>query len=198
MKTRAVASPIVFCSLLLISGLIMGALGLRVLSPDEKAELASYLEVFMRGLSNPGLEPPVILRLSLAHNLKSVALLWAFGLAVIGAPLTCIMLFIRGFALGFSSAFVVQQVPQKGFLVFASGMLPHNLVALPALVLLSSVSLSFSVKLFRERPWVQGGLLKLAAGYTLRFALMSMLLLAASLLEAYLTPFLLRKAVGYL
>ncbi|HHT84186.1 MAG: stage II sporulation protein M [Bacillota bacterium] len=198
MKTRTVASPVVFCSLLLVSGIIMGILGLRVLSPDEKAELASYLEVFMRGLSNPGLEPPVILRLSLAHSLKSVALLWAFGLAVIGAPLTCIMLFVRGFALGFSAAFVIKQVPAGGFLVFASGMLPHNLIALPALVLLSSASLSFSVKLFRERPWVHGGLLKLSTGYTLRFALMSLLLLASSLVEAYLTPLLLRKAAGYL
>ena len=124
MKTRAAASPVMLCSLLLVSGIIMGILGLRVLSPDEKAELASYLEVFMRGLSNPGLEPPVILRLSLAHNLKTVALMWAFGLAVIGAPLTCIMLFIRGFALGFSSAFVIKQVPQGGFLIFAAGMLP--------------------------------------------------------------------------
>ncbi|MGI6620097.1 MAG: stage II sporulation protein M [Bacillota bacterium] len=198
MKTRAAASPVMLCSLLLVSGIIMGILGLRVLSPDEKAELASYLEVFMRGLSNPGLEPPVILRLSLAHNLKTVALMWAFGLAVIGAPLTCIMLFIRGFALGFSSAFVIKQVPQGGFLIFAAGMLPHNLVALPALVLLSSLSLAFSVRLFSERPWVHGGLLKLSTGYTLKFALMSLLLLAASLLEAYITPLLLRKAAAYL
>ena len=49
MKTRAAASPVMLCSLLLVSGIIMGILGLRVLSPDEKAELASYLEVFMRG-----------------------------------------------------------------------------------------------------------------------------------------------------
>ena len=99
-------------------------------------------------------------RLSLAHNLKTVALMWAFGLAVIGAPLTCIMLFIRGFALGFSSAFVIKQVAQGGFLIFAAGMLPHNLVALPALVLLSSLSLAFSVRLFSERPWVHGGCLQ--------------------------------------
>ncbi|HHY12043.1 MAG TPA: stage II sporulation protein M [Firmicutes bacterium] len=198
MKTRTIASPIVFCSLLLVSGIIMGILGLRVLSPDEKAELVSYLEVFMRGLSNPGLEPPVIFRLSISHNLKTIVMLWAFGLAMIGAPLTCIMLFIRGFAIGFSSAFVLKEVATGGLLVFASGMLPHNLVALPALVLLSSVSISFSVMLFRERPWIHGGLLKLSTRYTFRFALIALLLLAASLLEAYLTPFLLKTAAGYL
>ncbi len=198
MKKRTIASPIVFCSLILISGIIMGILGLRVLSPDEKAELISYLEVFMRGLSNPGLEPGVIFRLSLAQNLKTVVLLWAFGLAIIGAPLTCIMLFVRGFAIGFSSAFVLKEVTTGGLLVFASGMLPHNLVALPAIVLLSSISTSFSVTLFRERPWVHGGLLKLSTGYTCRIALVALLLVLSSLMEAYLTPFLLKAAVGYL
>ena len=74
MKTRTVASPIVFCSLLLISGLIMGALGLRCFLITE---LASYLEVFAGcqpglGRSDPELSRP---------NLKSVALLWAFRLA---------------------------------------------------------------------------------------------------------------------
>jgi len=52
--------------------------------------------------------------------------------------------------------------------------------------------------LFRERPWIHGGLLKLSTRYTFRFALIALLLLAASLLEAYLTPFLLKTAAGYL
>lgn len=198
MKKRTIASPVVFCSLILVSGIIMGILGLRVLSPDEKAELMSYLEVFMRGLSNPGLEPGIIFRLSLSQNLKTIVLLWAFGLAIIGAPLTCIMLFVRGFAIGFSSAFVLKEVTTGGLLVFASGMLPHNLVALPAIVLLSSISTSFSVTLFNERPWIHGGLLKLSTRYTCRFALVALLLLLSSLMEAYLSPFLLKTAVGYL
>ncbi len=70
MKKSTIVSPMVLCSLLLISGIIMGVLGLRVLSPDEKAELVSYLEVFMRGFSNPGLEPAIIFRLSLAQTLR--------------------------------------------------------------------------------------------------------------------------------
>ena len=194
MKVRSIASPIVFCSLLVITGIVIGMLGLRVLTPDEKAELLSYLEVFMKGLFNPGLEPPVILRLSFMHNLKTILMIWAFGLAIVGAPLTCVMLFVRGFALGFSSAFVIGEIVPGGFWVFASGMLPHNLIALPALVLLSSMSLSFSIRLFKERPWVHGSLLRLGVNYTLRCALVAAFFLVSSFLEAFLTPYLLKTA----
>jgi stage II sporulation protein M len=197
MKKSTIVSPAVLCLLLMISGIIMGVLGLKVLSPDEKAELVSYLEVFMRGLANPGFEPGVIFRLSLVQNIKTCALIWAFGLAVIGAPLVCLMLLIRGFAVGFSSAFVFRELSSGGFMVFAAGMLPHNLLALPALVLLSSLSVSFSLTLFKERPWVHGGLMKLSTEYTWRFAIISILLGLSSLVEAYLSPFLLGKASGY-
>jgi uncharacterized membrane protein SpoIIM required for sporulation len=70
-------------------------------------------------------------------------------------------------------------------------------LALPALVLLSSLSVSFSLTLFKERPWVHGGLMKLSTEYTWRFAIISILLGLSSLVEAYLSPFLLGKASGY-
>jgi hypothetical protein len=82
-------SPIILCAALFAAGLAMGFLGLRVLSPDEKAELISYLEVFMRGVHNPGLDKAAIFRLSLEQNAKTALLIWGFGLAVIGVPLTC-------------------------------------------------------------------------------------------------------------
>ncbi len=198
MGIRTITSPIVFCSLLLISGIIVGMLGLGTLTPDEKAELISYLEVFMRGLSNPGLEPSLIFKLSLVHNLKNMVMIWAFGLAIIGVPLTCVMIFIRGFVLGFSSTLVTREIVSGGFLVFASGILPHNLIILPVLVISSSISISFSIMLLKQRPWIHGNLIKLALTYTLRFAAVSLLLVIASLTEAYLTPLLLKAATDYL
>ncbi len=96
-----------------------------------------------------------------------------------------------------ASAFVLREVASGGFLVFASGILPHNLVALPASVLLSAMSVSFSVMLVKERPWAHGGLVRLSTEYTWRFALVGILLPLSSLVEAYVSPFLLRRISGY-
>jgi len=186
-------SPFVICVSLFVVGLLLGILGLRVLSPDEKAELVSYLEVFMRGLQNPGLPGNAIFKLSIVQNAKTAALLWAFGLAVIGTPLTCLLLLARGFAIGFGSAFVIKEVTSGGVAVFLCGMLPHNLFSLPVLIALSTLSLSFSLALVRERPWTFGGLWRMAASYTWRFALLSLGLVISSLVEAYISPALLLR-----
>ena len=197
MRKAASLSPFIICVTLFVVGIALGVLGLRVLSPDEKAELVSYLEVFMRGLKDPGLPGNSILRLSLVQNAKTAALLWAFGLAVIGAPLTCILLLARGFAVGFGSAFIIKEVTSGGAAVFAFGMLPHNLLAMPLIVGLSALSLSFSISLQRDRPWTYGGLWRSAGAYTWRFALVSLGLALASIVEAYVSPAMLLRTSGF-
>ena len=189
-------SPFIICVALFSVGVLLGILGLRVLSPDEKAELVSYLEVFMRGLQSPGLPGSSILKLSLVQNAKTAVLLWAFGLSVIGTPLTCILLLARGFAIGFGSAFVVREVTTGGVAVFVCGMLPHNLFAVPVIVALSALSLSFSMTLVRDRPWTYGGLWRMAGSYSWHFALLSLGLGIASLVEAYVSPALLLRTAG--
>ncbi len=196
MRKSALFSPLILCALLFAIGIAMGAMGLRVLSVDEKAELISYLEVFMQGLHTPGLEPHVIFRLSLVHNLKTAALVWGFGLAVIGVPLTGLMLLLKGFVVGFSSSFVISEVTTDGTLLFLSGILPHTLISVPATVILATLSVSFSLTLLRERPWARGTLWSKTAGYTLRCCMLAAAMVIASLVEAYITPLLLNRLTG--
>ncbi|HHX27432.1 MAG: stage II sporulation protein M [Bacillota bacterium] len=189
-------SPLLLTLALFASGLVMGILGLRVLSPDEKAELVAYLEVFMRGVHNPGLDPKAIFRLSLEQNARTALFIWAFGLAVIGAPLTCVLIFVRGFAAGFGAMFLLREVTSGGLTMFLSGMVPHNLIAIPALLSLSAMSISFSVALLRERPWNYGGLWKMVATYTWRFLMVAAGLFLASAVEAFVSPLLLSRSTG--
>ena len=196
MRKTQVLSPLLLSLVLFAAGLAAGVLGLKVLSPDEKAELMSYLQAFMSSFRNPGLEPSLILRMSLGQNLKTAALLWGFGLAVIGAPLTCLLLVIRGFAVGFGSAFLVREVTSGGAVLFFSGLFPQSLFSVPTLIALSSLSISFSVGLIRERPWNYGGLGRMVVEYTSRFAVLSLGLVASSLVEAYISPALLARLAG--
>ncbi len=191
-KTRF--SPAVFCVVLFVSGLILGILGLRVLSVDEKAELVAYLEVFMRGLENPGLESRQLFRLSLIQNLKTAALVWGLGLAVVGVPVVCILVLTRGFALGFSAAFVIVEISQGGTKLFFAGMFPHNLIAIPSLLLMCSLSVSFSLVLFTERPWAHGAFWPKAGSYTWKCLLLAGGLALSSLVEAYVSCLLLARS----
>ncbi len=192
-KRPSASSPLILCAFLFAVGIVLGALGLRVLSPDEKAELVSYLDVFMGSLRSPGIEPGVVFRLSLITNLKTALLMWGFGLAVIGVPLTFVMLLVKGFVVGFSSFFVLTELPTRGASVFLSGIFPHVIISIPAFVMLAAWSVSFSFALLRERPWAQGNLWRRAAGYTLRCTLAVAALILSSAVEAYITPHLLNR-----
>jgi stage II sporulation protein M len=196
MRTTLKFSPLLLCLALFAAGLVMGILGLRVLSPDEKAELVAYLEVFMRGVHNPGLDPKAVFRLSLEQNARTAVLIWAFGLAVIGAPITCVLVFVRGFAAGFGSMFLLREVTSGGLAVFMTGVVPHNLISIPALITLSAMSVSFSIALLKERPWNYGGLWKMVATYTWRFFMVAAGLFLASVVEAFVSPLLLSRSVG--
>lgn len=194
-KERGI-SPFVLCSVLFVAGAILGIIGLRVLSPDEKAELASYLEIFVRNVTAGGLDPAIVFKLSLAQNLKTALLTWALGLAVIGTPFACLIVAIRGFALGFSSTFLIKEVSGGGTYLFISGILPHSLISVPVLVMLCSLAVSFSVTLLREKPWAHGSLWSKVGSYTLRFFLVSLLFVLSSAVEAYVCPFFLARFSG--
>lgn len=184
-------APLILCLAIFLSAVILGAVGLKVLAPDDKAELGSYLEIFVRGLGTDTLEPSALFRLSCAQNLKWAFSLWLLGLAVIGAPLVLLLIAVRGFALGFSAAFLIQEV--SGTSLFLRGILPHAFFFIPVFLYLGSVAVAFSSELFRERPWIRGGLLSRIGLYSLRYWAFSLLFLVSSLVESYLCPILIQR-----
>ncbi len=194
MRHKTKFSPTALCIVLFLSGLVLGILGLRVLSVDEKAELVSYLEVFVGGLKDSGLEPKELFVLSASHNLKTAGLVWGLGLAVVGVPVVCILVIVRGFTLGFSASFLIKESAANGIGLFLTGMLPHNIVSIPSLLCLCSLSLSFSLMLFTQRPWSRGVFWPKVGAYTLKCLLFTGMLLLSSLVEAYISCLLLARS----
>lgn len=193
MREKSYLSPVMISSLIFATGVIVGALSLGVLSPDEKQELISYLGVFLGAAGKADLPALTILKMSLAQNLKTVALLWAFGMALVGMPLTGLLVLMRGFVFGFTTFFILRELPSGGAGLFFAGVLPHNLLGIPAFLLLSSLSMSFSTTLLRDRPWLHGGFFKMGLEYTWKLLLLSLILFSSSLMEAYVSPWLLTK-----
>lgn len=191
MRNQRGVSPLALCVTFFLGGVILGFVGLKVLSPDERAELVSYLEVFVRGLDAATMEPSAIFRLSFIQNLRSAFIVWILGMAVVGAPFVCVLLAIRGFAFGFSSAFLIKEV--RGVFLFFSGLFPPAIIWIPTLIALCSLSVSFSAAILRERPWAYGGLWPKVGTYTLTFLLLGALLALSSAVEAYICPFFLAR-----
>ncbi len=142
-----------------------------------------------------------ILYQSILDNvLKTAALLFVLGLTVIGAPLVLGIVFLRGFVLGFTVGFLIQETSLNGLILAAAAVLPpHNVVAVPAIMIAAGGALAFASTAFQtmcglSQRRIYGQLL--SSGF---ICICSCLLLTvAALIETYLTPVLIGLTSGFL
>jgi len=139
-------------SVMLILGVIFGALSAKVLPDEEKSELAQDLTAFFRGFG----ETMQVTAVSASQqgfygNLKTVFIGWLLGLSVIGAPGIGVLLFLRGFTIGFTVGFLVLQMASRGVLLAFVSVLPQNLFIIPALILSFESSLTFAKIVIEDR-----------------------------------------------
>jgi stage II sporulation protein M len=180
-----------FVGLLFVLGVIFGALAVNALSPQQKVELLDYLQVFLRGVGQKlgEIDSGVVLRQSAANNLKTVGLLWLLGATVIGAPLAVVIIFVRGFVIGFSVGFLCSEMGAKGVALSLLAIFPQNLLAVPVFLAVGVSSLGFAVLVVRRRVGrFRINLAEEFLAYTFTCLVLAALLVGASLIEAYLTP----------
>ncbi len=90
---------------------------------------------------------------------------------------------MRGFVIGFSVGFLVLEMQVPGLLFAAASILPHNMVAAPALVSIGALGIAFPLRMAfgqkargtRERHPV--------AHYTLSVFLIALLLMVSGLMR---------------
>jgi len=181
--------------LLFVLGLGLGAWAVRALDAAQRAELTNYLGELDRILGDSAREQrgAQMLRAAVAGNLRTVAAVWLGGLLVIGAPLVLFLVMVRGFAIGFTVGFLASEAGWRGVAFSVGAVLPHNLLAVPALWAAAVAALSFAGKAWtaRRRRWA-GAFLGDVLAYLAVGITVTCVLGLASLVEAYLTPALIR------
>ncbi len=189
--------------LLFSIGVGFGALAPQKLSPPQRADLSGFLNnIYASITQNDSIfvgKSEILYQSILDNVLKTAALLFILGLTVIGAPLILGVVFLRGFVLGFTVGFLIQETSLNGLLLAAAAVLPHNIVAVPAIMMAAGGALAFASTAFKtmcglSQRRIYGQLL--STGF---ICLCSCLLLtAASLIETYLTPVLIGLTSGFL
>lgn len=166
---------------------------------DGGAEALTYLESGLANLrvNTPGSNGRVMLA-SMSANLSSVALIWIAGSSVLGFAGAFLILFIRGFCVGFTVAFLVREMAGAGAVLALSSVLPHNLVAVPALVAAcaSSVRFSWSV-LSRNLLGIEADVAHAFAESSASFFIAAIVLVLAAFVQSYVSPAFLMLAARF-
>ncbi len=193
--------PAVLLGAVFLVGVIFGALAVRSLATSDMAEMVHYLDIHAPMLTSPpkGTEGLMLRRALLGHA-KSLALIWVLGISVVGVLGVGLILFLRGFVTGFVVSFLAAQMGARGVVIAAASHFPQSLLEVPALLLAGMAATGFARQVFRawrERRRLQNFYPALAA-YTAILLGAGAMLAVASGVEAYLTPGLVKVALGLL
>ncbi|MBF0709090.1 MULTISPECIES: stage II sporulation protein M [Bacillales] len=187
-----------FIAVLFLMGIVFGAVIVNSLSFTQKEDLAVYLGRFFGQVSDGQFATSSeMFHQSLTHYAKYIGLMWLLGLTIIGLPIVLIMLFLKGIVVGFTVGFLVNQMSWKGFLLAFVSVFPQNIIAVPAMVIVATASLTFSLRLMRQlfmKRRIEPILPPFLRFSGLVICALSFLCLAAWF-EAYLSPGLIKAVV---
>lgn len=172
-------------------GILFGVLAVGTLTTTDKLSLISYIHNFLNiEVTRPTFHG--VFKPALAQNLKLLGLLYLLGVSVAGMPLILVLLFFRGFVLGFSVAFLIGTLSWQGFWLSVIAVFLQNIFIVPALLIVAAVALGFSWELispktrFRRESITQGFVY-----FTGLVVVMGLAALIGTAIEAYVAPFLL-------
>jgi stage II sporulation protein M len=189
----------IFTVVLLIMGVIFGAVVVNSLALSEKQDLYSYLSQFFGQVSDGDFaSAEAMFGQSFSHYLKYIGLMWILGLSIIGLPIILILLFLKGVVVGFTVGFLVNQMGWQGlFLSFAS-VLPQNLILVPAFIIVSTASVAFSIKMIQQQFMKKKTkpVLPQFVRYSMLVVTIGAVLFVVSLFEAYVSPLLIRSLMS--
>ncbi|MGQ9778823.1 MAG: stage II sporulation protein M [Bacillota bacterium] len=186
--------------LLFFMGIVFGALTVNNLPATERQNLLSYLCSFLRSLGpSTALHKAGLAREAILSNAKTIGFLFLLGLSAIGTPFILLVVFTRGFVLGFTVGFLVKQLMLKGFFFSLVAVVPQNLLFTPALLAAAAADLDLGWTLIRTR--FLGQITSFGREFFRCLGITGgafLLLFLAGLVEGYVSPVLIAWMARYL
>ncbi|MEG6585655.1 stage II sporulation protein M [Dendrosporobacter sp. 1207_IL3150] len=190
-----------FIILIFIVGIVVGALAVKTLPDEQKTELISYLRILFNGLTKgtDGVgDISNMLGTVIINNVKTIVLMFILGFTVIGIPFVLFMVFTRGFIIGFTVGFLVNEYVMKGLLFALASVLPHNFLAVPAIVITGVSAIAFSLKLIRRKTNGRSNIFSESLIYTGICITMMVVMVIAAVIEVYVSPVFMKLVAGIL
>jgi stage II sporulation protein M len=189
----------VFLSIVLIAGIIVGSITVNMISDIQMESILSFINGFLANINNISFDCSSIFYLSLSNNLKTAFVLIILGLLVVGFPFILMVIFFRGFVLGFTVGFLIEQLGPKGIILSFLSILPQNLIILPCIVSIGVTSLTFALAVIKNRiKNYQESYSQMVTGYLLLNLFFSFSLIVSALIEGYISPLFIKLYTNYL
>ena len=179
---------LVFLCLLL--GTVIGSLSAIFLSYEESMGLNSYLYKCISAFTIQNINKFEVFAFSIYNNIKVLLFMWISALWIGLIPLGSLQVAVKGYKLGFTSAFIIAAMKWKGALLALILIIPHVIITFPALTTYAVFNINFAIRFRKLR---QNGhtlfMHKDLCIQNLVFVIVMLVLLSCcSLIDAFVTP----------
>ncbi|WP_418792403.1 stage II sporulation protein M [Phosphitispora sp. TUW77] len=189
-----------FVTVFLLVGIYFGAAAVGEINADQTDHLSEYLNSFLNQVTSSTVSEQLFFRHNILYSIYIIVAIYILGLTVIGIPLVLVTVFTKGFMIGFTIGFLVQEKAFKGFMFALISVLPHNLLVLPAVIVGGVAALSFSAMLIKRRfqSRLTSGIRGYFGAYTILMLVLCVITGAAGILETYVTPVFIKSVANYI
>lgn len=174
-----------------ICGLIFGAITAGQLGDTDRLVLGNALSNLFVAIQKHDLATGSVLwSQRLIGDAQVLALLWLFGVSVIGIPFVVVTVFLRAFSVGFAVGYTTLQFGWKGFLLSSVGIFVHQLITLFTLFIAAATAIRFSLQILQHKLPMTRLTLRFLQ-YTGTFLLCGGGLMLGAFIQSFVIPYLL-------
>lgn len=185
--------------LLFIGGTICGSIAVNMMSDVQIQAILNFINGFFANIKNINVDSATIFYISISNNLKTAVILCILGLTIIGLPLIPVLIFFRGFVLGYTVGFFIGSMGIKGILFSLLSILPQNVLIIPSIISIGVAAMTLSLTIVRSRLWhYVEDYSRLLFGYFLFNLTFCIILMLAGLIEGYISPVFIRLLTAYI
>lgn len=190
MMLKSNLSKWIYLGVVMFAGAVFGSIFIQVLPSEQQLGLGHEITIYMNWMKQSSdVNSSYLFWEAFFKYFIWVTLLFILGITVIGVPLIIVLNFLKGFLLGCSIHIVVQMFGTQGILLSIATVVPHNVVAVPAILILSSTAIGFSTHIVKKRLMTHKGNLREAfVSYSTVAMSMLILLAIAAFVQVYISP----------
>lgn len=187
-----------FVIVIFILGISFGAIAVKTVDYNVKDGVFNYFNNFMSGYGEIEYNHSSLIGESIKFNMMNIFIIWAFGLSILLMPLITVLVFFKGFVLGFTVGFLVSEYSFKGIIIALTAVFPQNVIIIPVYIISSVMAIYISIMIFKYfRGKIQMKAEDLIT-YSIEMGILAVILLLASIIETYISPFLLKLVIRYI
>lgn len=183
-------------------GIATGVFSVKALSEIQKNKLIDYLLATVKSTLIEGqINNLDIFLNSIYFNMKTLIIIWILSISIFLFPIIFAVIGIRGFILGFTVGFLIENLGYRGILISTVSILPQSLLLVPGLLFLSVNSINYSTAIIKNKTskkYLRNDNKIIAMKYTLGSLLIGIYLLFGSFIEGYISPLLLKGISQYI